>query len=93
MSASSSLMANHAAGNAARPGAPGLQPVGLAIEGGAQLSDARAVLAVGADHVANARILLLQAAAVQVESRRAGTRWILFKTTMTGACLRSPSVD
>ena len=33
----------------------------------AQLGDARAVLAVGADNVADARILLLQATAVQVE--------------------------
>ena len=74
MSASSSLMANHAPGNAARPGAPGLQPVGLAIDGRTQLGDGRAVLAVGADNVADARTLLLQAATVQVESRRAGTR-------------------
>ena len=60
-------MANHAAGKAARPGAPGLQPVGLALDRRAQLGDARAVLAVGADKVADARKLLLQAAAVQVE--------------------------
>jgi hypothetical protein len=65
--ASRSLMLNHAAGNASRPGAPGF-------EAPPQFVDPGPVLAVGAEKAADERVLLLEAATVQVESRRVGTR-------------------
>jgi len=60
-------MLNHAAGNASRPGAPGFEPVRLAFDGPPQFVDPSKVVAVGAEKAADERVLLLKAAAVQVE--------------------------